>query len=169
MFMTRGLNLVFTRTQGIKHAAMRLNLVMARKIFETFASWVIDYLKYDNCNNDDLKPMKRYHEMTRAHDETGGPILSLCEWGDMHPALWADKLGNSWRTTFDINDSWYGHSSFVWTKKFSIIPFRGLTEIPRIVPQSVLRTIIYYIYIFLHSNPIHPCRLLLLSVVMYGA
>ncbi|CAL9045779.1 unnamed protein product [Musa banksii] len=26
--------------------------------------------------------------------------------GDMHPALWADKLGNSWRTTFDINDSW---------------------------------------------------------------
>ncbi|CAL9146581.1 unnamed protein product, partial [Musa hybrid cultivar] len=21
-------------------------------------------------------------------------------------ALWADKLGNSWRTTFDINDSW---------------------------------------------------------------
>ncbi|CAL9192562.1 unnamed protein product [Musa hybrid cultivar] len=26
--------------------------------------------------------------------------------GDMHSAFWADKLGNSWRTTFDINDSW---------------------------------------------------------------
>ncbi|URE30794.1 alpha-galactosidase [Musa troglodytarum] len=45
----------------------------------------IDYLKYNNCNNGDLKPMK---------------------WGDMHPDLWADKLGNSWRTTMDINDSW---------------------------------------------------------------
>ncbi|URE30792.1 alpha-galactosidase [Musa troglodytarum] len=56
-----------------------------QKDAETFASWGIDYLKYDNCNNGDLKPMKR---------------------GDMHPALWADKLGNSWRTTMDINDSW---------------------------------------------------------------
>ncbi|URE30798.1 alpha-galactosidase [Musa troglodytarum] len=56
-----------------------------QKDAETFASWGIDYLKYDNCNNGDLKPMKR---------------------GDMHPDLWADKLGNSWRTTMDINDSW---------------------------------------------------------------
>ncbi|CAL9776425.1 unnamed protein product, partial [Musa acuminata subsp. burmannicoides] len=30
-----------------------------QKDAETFASWGIDYLKYDNCNNDDLKPMKR--------------------------------------------------------------------------------------------------------------
>ncbi|URE30801.1 alpha-galactosidase [Musa troglodytarum] len=29
-----------------------------------------------------------------------------CKMGDMHPALWADKLRNSWRTTMDINDSW---------------------------------------------------------------
>ncbi|CAL9776866.1 unnamed protein product [Musa acuminata subsp. burmannicoides] len=84
-----------------------------QKDAETFASWGIDYLKYDNCNNDDLKPMKwkncryMYPEMTRALMRTGRPIfVSLCEWGDMHPALWADKLGNSWRTTFDINDSW---------------------------------------------------------------
>ncbi|URE33394.1 alpha-galactosidase [Musa troglodytarum] len=78
-----------------------------QKDAETFASWGIDYLKYDNCNNGDLKPMKRYPAMTRALMSTGRPIfLSLCEWGDMHPALWADKLGNSWRTTMDINDSW---------------------------------------------------------------
>ncbi|CAD5164116.1 unnamed protein product [Musa acuminata subsp. malaccensis] len=72
-----------------------------QKDAETFASWGIDYLKYDNCNNDDLKPMKRYPEMTRALMRIGRPIfVSLCEWGDMHPALWADKLGNSWRTNF---------------------------------------------------------------------
>ncbi|URE35776.1 alpha-galactosidase [Musa troglodytarum] len=29
-----------------------------QKDAETFASWGIDYLKYNNCNNGDLKPMK---------------------------------------------------------------------------------------------------------------
>nr|CAD1836246.1 unnamed protein product [Ananas comosus var. bracteatus] len=54
---------------------------------DTFASWVrrkircIDYLKYDNCNNGDLKPMTRYPVMTRAIMNTGRPIFfSLCEW-----------------------------------------------------------------------------------------
>lgn len=26
--------------------------------------------------------------------------------GDMHPALWGSKVGNSWRTTNDIADTW---------------------------------------------------------------
>ena len=26
--------------------------------------------------------------------------------GDMHPALWGAKVGNSWRTTGDIKDTW---------------------------------------------------------------
>lgn len=26
--------------------------------------------------------------------------------GDMHPALWGAKMGNSWRTTTDIGDTW---------------------------------------------------------------
>lgn len=74
---------------------------------KTFASWGIDYLKYDNCNNGNIKPTIRYPVMTRALMKTGRPIFfSLCEWGDLHPALWSDKLGNSWRTTNDINDSW---------------------------------------------------------------
>ncbi|KAF3457934.1 hypothetical protein FNV43_RR02595 [Rhamnella rubrinervis] len=74
---------------------------------QTFASWGIDYLKYDNCNDDGSKPTVRYPVMTRALMKTGHPIfLSLCEWGDLHPALWGDKVGNSWRTTGDINDSW---------------------------------------------------------------
>uniref|UniRef100_A0A9I9D1U9 Alpha-galactosidase n=1 Tax=Cucumis melo TaxID=3656 RepID=A0A9I9D1U9_CUCME len=74
---------------------------------KTFAAWGIDYLKYDNCNNGNIKPTIRYPVMTRALMKAGRPIfLSLCEWGDLHPALWGDKLGNSWRTTNDINDSW---------------------------------------------------------------
>ncbi|KAB1224186.1 Alpha-galactosidase [Morella rubra] len=67
----------------------------------------IDYLKYDNCNNDGSKPPVRYPVMTRALMKAGRPIFfSLCEWGDMHPALWGFKVGNSWRTTSDITDTW---------------------------------------------------------------
>ncbi|XP_077231048.1 alpha-galactosidase 1-like isoform X2 [Tasmannia lanceolata] len=74
---------------------------------KTFASWGIDYLKYDNCNNDGSRPTVRYPVMTRALMNAGRPIFfSLCEWGDMHPALWGAKVGNSWRTTNDIDDSW---------------------------------------------------------------
>ncbi|XP_024011640.1 alpha-galactosidase 1 isoform X1 [Eutrema salsugineum] len=84
---------------------------------KTFAEWTtingclksqgIDYLKYDNCNNDGSKPTVRYPVMTRALMKSGRPIFhSLCEWGDMHPALWGSPVGNSWRTTNDINDSW---------------------------------------------------------------
>ncbi|XP_004492578.1 alpha-galactosidase 1 [Cicer arietinum] len=74
---------------------------------KTFASWGIDYLKYDNCYNDESKPTVRYPVMTQALMKTGRPIFfSLCEWGDMHPAMWGAKVGNSWRTTNDINDSW---------------------------------------------------------------
>nr|XP_011458441.1 PREDICTED: alpha-galactosidase 1-like isoform X1 [Fragaria vesca subsp. vesca] len=73
----------------------------------TFAAWGIDYLKYDNCYNDGSNPTVRYPVMTRALMKAGRPIFfSLCEWGDMHPALWGAKLGNSWRTTKDISDSW---------------------------------------------------------------
>ncbi|KAG5530784.1 hypothetical protein RHGRI_025680 [Rhododendron griersonianum] len=74
---------------------------------KTFASWGIDYLKYDNCNNDGSKPTVRYPVMTRALMKAGRPIFfSLCEWGDLHPALWGAKVGNSWRTTNDIADTW---------------------------------------------------------------
>ncbi|KAK9001292.1 hypothetical protein V6N11_083079 [Hibiscus sabdariffa] len=74
---------------------------------ETFASWGIDYLKYDNCYNGGLKPTVRYPVMTRALMKAGRPIFfSLCEWGDMHPAEWGAPVGNSWRTTNDIADNW---------------------------------------------------------------
>ncbi|XVF67071.1 hypothetical protein PTKIN_Ptkin10aG0091300 [Pterospermum kingtungense] len=74
---------------------------------KTFASWGIDYLKYDNCHNDDSKPTERYPFMTRALMKAGRPIFfSICEWGDLHPAQWGARLGNSWRTTGDITDTW---------------------------------------------------------------
>ncbi|KAJ7965133.1 Alpha-galactosidase [Quillaja saponaria] len=72
-----------------------------------FASWGVDYLKYDNCYNLGIEPKKRYPPMRDALNASGYTIFySLCDWGVDDPALWAPKVGNSWRTTEDINDTW---------------------------------------------------------------
>ncbi|GAB2275347.1 hypothetical protein Dimus_010107 [Dionaea muscipula] len=74
---------------------------------KTFASWGIDYLKYDNCDNNGVSPKQRYPQMSQALQNSGRSIFfSLCEWGYEDPATWAPKLGNSWRTTTDIKDEW---------------------------------------------------------------
>ena len=45
----------------------------------TYASWSVDYLKYDNCYNDGTKPEVRYPVMRDALNATGRPIFfSLC-------------------------------------------------------------------------------------------
>jgi len=73
----------------------------------SYASWGVDYLKYDNCNTDGTPPEKRYPVMRDALNASGRPIFfSMCEWGVDNPATWAPAVGNSWRTTGDISDSW---------------------------------------------------------------
>jgi len=73
----------------------------------TYAAWKVDYLKYDNCYDDNIKPEVRYPPMRDALNATGMPILfSMCEWGVDTPYEWAPAVGNSWRTTYDINDNW---------------------------------------------------------------
>eukprot|EP00696_Hemimastix_kukwesjijk_P010937 gnl/Hemi2/2375_TR839_c0_g1_i1.p1 gnl/Hemi2/2375_TR839_c0_g1~~gnl/Hemi2/2375_TR839_c0_g1_i1.p1 ORF type:complete len:396 (-),score=132.17 gnl/Hemi2/2375_TR839_c0_g1_i1:65-1228(-) len=73
----------------------------------TYASWGVDYLKYDNCANDGTSPKVRYPKMRDALNATGRPIFfSMCEWGNEDPATWAPAVGNSWRTTGDISDQW---------------------------------------------------------------
>ncbi|MGH8963522.1 MAG: NPCBM/NEW2 domain-containing protein [Jatrophihabitantaceae bacterium] len=83
-----------------------------------FAAWGVDYLKYDNCNNQSdgsLADYKaRYTAMGNALKATGRPIVySLCEWGNNDPATWAGDIGNLWRTTGDINDSWGSLKSII--------------------------------------------------------
>jgi len=72
-----------------------------------WASWGVDYLKYDNCNNQGVDAQARYKAMGDALKATGRPILySICEWGSNQPWNWAPAIGNSWRTTGDISDNW---------------------------------------------------------------
>ncbi|WP_051366947.1 carbohydrate-binding protein [Hamadaea tsunoensis] len=75
----------------------------------TFASWGVDYLKYDNCNNQNVDAQQRYTTMRDALAATGRPIVySICEWGRTDPKVWTwgGPVGNLWRTTGDISDSW---------------------------------------------------------------
>ena len=58
---------------------------------KTFASWGVDYLKYDNCFNEGqtgtpLITYNRYKKMSDALNATGRPILySMCNWGEDYP------------------------------------------------------------------------------------
>jgi len=73
----------------------------------TYTMWQVDFLKYDNCNSENIDPKIRYPVMRDALNHTGRPILfSMCEWGVEDPATWSVPVGNSWRTTGDISDSW---------------------------------------------------------------
>jgi alpha-galactosidase len=73
-----------------------------------YASWDVDYLKYDWCNTSTQDAKAAYALIRNALNATGRPIvLSICEWGKANPWLWGEAVGgNLWRTTGDISDKW---------------------------------------------------------------
>jgi len=75
-----------------------------------FASYGVDFLKYDYCNapEDQASAIDRYTRMGKALKGCGREILfSLCEWGNRSPHLWGPQVGGSmWRVSGDIFDSW---------------------------------------------------------------
>ncbi|KAG0468154.1 hypothetical protein HPP92_017482 [Vanilla planifolia] len=104
----KGLKLGIYSDAGVFTCQVRPGSIFHEEVdAKTFASWGVDYLKYDNCFNLGIKPEKRYPPMRDALNSTGRTIFySICEWGVDDPATWAGKVGNSWRTTDDINDTW---------------------------------------------------------------
>jgi len=92
---------------------------------DLYASWGVDYLKYDLCSYtpiinaaqkahpEDPELFNRmmqesYVKMRNALDHTGRPIVfSLCQYGFDNVWEWGPAVGgNLWRTTGDINDTW---------------------------------------------------------------
>ncbi|MGZ3925670.1 MAG: glycoside hydrolase family 27 protein [Mucilaginibacter sp.] len=68
-----------------------------------YASWGVDYLKFDWCYAEGENAREAYAIMSKALKATGRPIVfSLCEWGSNRPWLWAKDDGQLWRTTGDI-------------------------------------------------------------------
>ncbi|GAB7185264.1 glycosyl hydrolase family 27 [Kitasatospora sp. Ki12] len=86
---------------------------------QSFAAWGVDYLKYDNCyagpgcwlntcpNGNKAPTQARYTTMRDALAATGRPILfNMSIWGEDSVWTWGAGVGNSWRTTGDINASY---------------------------------------------------------------
>jgi alpha-galactosidase len=89
---------------------------------QMYASWGIDYLKYDLCSfipileKESGGDPKKYFEIEKAAYEkmhkalvaTGRPIVySLCQYGLQNVWEWGTTVGgNLWRTTGDINDTY---------------------------------------------------------------
>jgi len=68
-----------------------------------YASWGVDYLKFDWCNTDGINAIEAYKTMSKAIRAAGRPmIFSLCEWGQHKPWRWAKDVGQLWRSTGDI-------------------------------------------------------------------
>ena len=105
--------------------------------FRTYASWGVDYLKYDWCGytsvlapgetNQQLPVLKRPYQVARTalNQVPRDIIYSLCQYGWGNVWEWGAEKGiegNSWRTTGDITDTWesmngigfqqVGHSKF---------------------------------------------------------
>ena len=73
----------------------------------TYKNWGVDYLKYVNCYNQNISSREGYLKMRSALGGKGRPIFySICQGGEEKVATWAKDVGNSWRTTGDISDSW---------------------------------------------------------------
>jgi len=76
-----------------------------------WASWGIDFLKYDYCHAplfDQAIAIERYTRMGEALRNSGHEFLfSLCEWGNQAPHLWGRQVGgHMWRVSGDVYDSW---------------------------------------------------------------
>jgi alpha-galactosidase len=68
-----------------------------------YASWGVDYLKFDWCYTDGINARDAYITMSKAIRAAGRPmIFSLCEWGGHQPWRWAKNVGQLWRSTGDI-------------------------------------------------------------------
>jgi Alpha-galactosidase len=108
-----------------------------------YASWGVDFLKYDLCSfQDNMKQAKAehpndpnaekdlmiaaYRKMGDALKATGRPILySLCQYGVDQPWKWGPGLGaNMWRTTDDINDT-YGRMIAIGFSQAGLSKYAG--------------------------------------------
>ncbi len=107
----KGLKLgIYSDAAQLTCAGYTASLNFENQDAKTFASWGIDYLKYDYCNApaDSATAKIRYKRMADALRQSGRDIaFGVCEWGGRHPWKWASSVGGQvWRTTGDIRDKW---------------------------------------------------------------
>jgi len=110
---------------------------------DLYASWGVDYLKYDLCTYEILMSAAAtdhpdqpdianqmmhdaYIRIRKALDKTGRPIiLSLCQYGRDDVWKWGASVGgNLWRTTGDINDT-YDRMATIGFGQAGLAPYAG--------------------------------------------
>jgi len=80
-----------------------------------YASWGVDYLKYDWCDHGTANGPETYRIMSDALRAAGRPIVfSLCEWGQSQPWRWAEPVAHLWRTTGDVAPQYAGVGERKW-------------------------------------------------------
>ena len=108
----------------------------------SYASWGIDYLKYDLCSFGDMLrevghgnpaapaavalQKEAYRKMHDALVATGRPIVfSICQYGMANVWEWGPDVGGSlWRTTGDISDK-YDRMSLIGFQQAGLSRFAG--------------------------------------------
>lgn len=94
-----------------------------------YASLGIDYLKFDWCNTEGINAKEAYTTMSKALKKAGRPIVfSLCEWGTNKPWLWAENVGELWRTTGDISANFDGYLDHGTWKQSGVMPIVDLQK-----------------------------------------
>jgi alpha-galactosidase len=98
---------------------------------QTFASWGMDFLKYDWCSAGKVyTPAQQpyaYQLMSDALAATERPfVYSICQYGKNNVWLWAASVGaNMWRTTGDLHDNWDAMSSIGFDQQIGLAPYAG--------------------------------------------
>lgn len=102
----------------------------------TYASWGIDYLKYDWCEHGDANAKDAYARMSAAIRAAGRPmVFSVCEWGQNKPWEWAAPIAHLWRTTGDIYDSYDGRKG--WESGWKLLLNRQYELVENIGPDGL--------------------------------
>ena len=95
---------------------------------DTFATWGVDYLKYDWCRADETDQLNRpaaFGKMRDALKKTGRDIVyGISEYGVTQPWTWGKDVANLWRTTHDIAPNW-GSISGIIDSQASLAQYGG--------------------------------------------
>lgn len=92
---------------------------------ETFASWGVDYLKYDFCYHTGTLAGKYFYRRIGAALANCGRdiILAACSWGMEETQEWIKTTGaHTWRSTHDIQNSWASIKS-ITEQQIKMLPY----------------------------------------------
>lgn len=92
---------------------------------ETFASWGVDYLKYDFCYHTGTLAGKYFYRRIGAALANCGRdiLLAACSWGMEETQEWIKTTGShTWRSTHDIQNSWASIKS-ITEQQIKMLPY----------------------------------------------